>query len=504
VALVSVLAGLTPSPSAEAVPRQAAGAPAWFAAMADGTWTTVSSTATIMSVSPNPSPPGAEGVSAVCNDWTGGCVNQATGEYILPAQGGHNGYYGNEIYALALRDPNPAWKRIWGPTPNSQISTSDFPYNAASTAYGDGSPRPAHGWFSNLCSSDGRIWITMVDACPSGQWTTECYSIARGNLAAGWTYHGRLWPTVPGGSPGSTFGYQSGPGAYDPVANKIWRGADFATQDGVASLDVSAAVAAGQQPTSGPQAPGGTIYNAYLPGTTFSGAWSVVAYDLSPRSWIVGAVSLGELWIMDLENSPGTFVKVQTAGSPTGWTTGVKAVYHKQSRSILVGGYEYGASLRRLSISGSNPLTSTYTWSDVPPDPTNAVVPAPAQNGTWNKLQMIEDMGNGQSAICLVTSAAGPTYVYKVPGAAGSPAPPPTPPPPPPPAPGPSPAPGGAPSSGSGSGGHHACGCGSITPGDASRATMWTALAVLGLSILPRRELLRFPRCFQVEERRGP
>ncbi len=45
------------------------------------------------------------------NDWTGGCSDQIRGEYLLPAQGGHNGYYGNEIYAIALRaDKNG---RIW-------------------------------------------------------------------------------------------------------------------------------------------------------------------------------------------------------------------------------------------------------------------------------------------------------------------------------------------------------------------------------------------------------
>jgi hypothetical protein len=389
-------------------------APAWFTAMKDNTWKAVASTGTIASMAPSPTPPGVEGVAAVCNDWTGACANQTTGEYILPAQGGHNGYYGNEIYALALRDATPAWKRIWGPTPNAQIITVDFASNSPYTAYGDGSPRPTHGWFSNLCSSDGNIWVTLVDANPSGKWTTECYSIDRGNLAAGWIYHGRIWPSVPGGAPGSSFGYQSGPGAYDPVGNKIWRGGDFSTDSGIASFDVSTAVTAGAQAHWGHQVPGGKIYS--LAQTAFSNAWSVVTDDLSPRCWIVGSPSSSQLWIMELENNPGTFIKKSATGSPSGWTSGVGAAYHRQSRSILVGGYEFGANIRQLSISGTNPLTSTYTWSNLPLDASNSVTPQAGMNGTLSKFQMINDMGNGQSAICFVTSSSGPTYVYKVPG----------------------------------------------------------------------------------------
>ena len=395
-------------------------APAWFVAMPDRTWATPAVNK-LEDVAPNPLPPGAEGQSAVCNDWTGAVSDQTLGEYMLPAQGGHNGYYGNEIYAIALRAEQPAWQRIWGPTPNAQIQTNDHGYNPPDPSYSDGSPRSIHGWFQQQVDASGRIWLLATGASPSGHWGTSIYSIDRGNLAQGWMKHGRLWPTIPGGAPGSSFGYQSGPSAYDRVANRIWRAADFATEDGVASIDVAQAVAAGQQSSAGPKVPGSTIYPVELGGNPFGNSWSVITTGLSPRSWIVGSSGESRLYVMDLENNPGTFVTRTTSGSPDGWTEGVGAAYHAPSRAILVGGIEYGAKIRKLTLSTDNPLTATYTWSEVSPAAANTIVPAVGGDqyrGTFSKFQMIEDMGNGQAALCFVASVSGPLFVYKLPAGA--------------------------------------------------------------------------------------
>ena len=405
-------------------------APAWFESIEANTWIEIAGGAsfgasyqngsTIRAVSPNPSDypngQGAEGVSAVTNVWTGACTYQIGGEYIIPCQGGHNAYYSNEVYSLALRQAVPTWRRIWGPTPNAQIVRNEYSpsYNPPYTGYEDGAPRTSHGWYSLICTSTGRLITTFQDANPSGTWDTGCYSLDLNKPGLGWTFHGRLWATIPGGQPGSTFAYQSGPGAYDPVSNRFYRAAEGAVSYGAVGVDVATMLAAGgQSKVIGPQVPGSTLYDLYISGGPLADGWSTILDDMSPRCWVIGSPSDGALYIMDLSNPTKGFIKKSTNGSPTGFMGALGATYHKASKSILVGGKEIGNNIRRLSIIGNNPLTATYTWSNV--SISGATPTASTQYaGTFSKFQMIEDMGNGQSAIVMTTSVDGPTYVAKI------------------------------------------------------------------------------------------
>lgn len=406
-------------------------APSWFVNQTDGTWTQIAGGSSmsqgwqrgrrVFDVKPDPLPPGNDGLNAIHNNWTGACANQELGEYYLPAQGGHDGYYGNEIYALRLRDEIPSWERIWGPTPNASIVNSSLGFNAANTSYADGNVRSQHGWFAPQVSNDGRIWQVGAGSygSPGGHWSTTVWSIDRNNLAAGWMYHGRLYTYIPGGAGDSTFSYYSGPVAYDRVANRFWRAADYATQDGVVTFDAAQAVAAGRRDlSSGPAVASIRIYDVPLYGNPLSDAWSVVTDGLTPRCWIVGAPNESMLYIMDLQNKPGEFVTRNVGGTPPpGWGKFMGAVWHGPSRSILVGGTEGAPNVYRLSMSSSNPMSASYSWSRVALGSSNSVTPSPGYqyNGTFGKWQMIEDMGNGQSAIVLMSNVEGPTYVFKVP-----------------------------------------------------------------------------------------
>lgn len=405
-------------------------APAWFENITANSWIEIAGGAnfgasyqngsTIRGVSPKPADypngQGAEGVSAVTNVWTGACTYQSGGEYLLPSQGGHNAYYSNEVYSLALRQAVPTWRRIWGPTPNAQILTSEyFPnYNPPYTGYEDGAPRTSHGWYSLICTAAGRIITTLQDANPSGTWDTGCYSLDVNNPNLGWTFHGRLWTEIPGGQPGSTFAYQSGPGAYDPVSNKFYRAAEGAVGNGAVGVDVSTMLSAGgQSKVTGPQVPGSILYDLYIPGGPLSDGWSVILDDMSPRCWVVGSPTDRALYIMDLSNPTKGFVKKLTTGSPDGFAGALGAAYHKSSKSILVGGKEIGNNIRRLNIVGNNPLTAAYTWTNLPLTGSTPKA-SPQYAGTFSKFQMIEDMGNGQSAVVMATNVDGPTYVAKI------------------------------------------------------------------------------------------
>jgi hypothetical protein len=403
-------------------------APRWFLDAPERVWTEVAAGAArsdlpasqrgtrITDVAPMPAPPGNSGLAAVTGAWTGATTLQRRGEYIIPAQGGHSDYYGNEIYALALRDSTPGWKRIWGPTPNAQISTSEFTRNQAYTAYADGSPRTSHGWYHVQASEqDERIWLPFVNACPSGLWTTETYSIARNDLAVGWTYHGRLWTDV---GLSNDFYIQTGPATYDPATNTLWQAAEGSNiAPFLMKVDVAQAVAAGRQQPQGNQVPGSTGYLGNHAADLSHAGWSAVV----DSKWILGA-SDTEVYVLDLRSPEHGFVKRPTSGSapPNGGQT-MGAVYHPASHALLLGGVRDGdgmdARVWKLSVP-PDLFSGTFTWTTI--SPSGGVTPkAPvnAYRGTWGKWQIIQDMGNGQSALVYATDVTGPTWVLKLPHA---------------------------------------------------------------------------------------
>jgi hypothetical protein len=354
--------------------------------MADRTWATPVAN-TLRSLAPNPAPSGSQ--EAICTAWTGGCVDQDRGEYILPANGGHTDYAGNEVYAVALRKDSPTWVRLTDP---SSASGGTLGGNTKGD-FGDGKMRSVHGWH-RACFGNGRVWYAGMDGMYiTGAWSTACWSFNRGSL--GWTYHGLGLPTLGGNVNG-----EAGCASYDRVGNRVWSSVGAGSNSlgqSIYSIDASSGVVSQHK----------IALQAGRP------RWSALAHDL--RLWILGCGPDGVLELVDLNNPTQTIVKTPT-GSPSGLTDGAGAVYHAPSRAILTWN-SYGANLRKLTIP-SNPLTGSWVWSQVSPSSANSVAPdaAPAQ-GTYSKFNLIEDMGNGQSALVVVNSTSGPVYVYKLPAA---------------------------------------------------------------------------------------
>ena len=383
-------------------------APQWFIDMPDRTWTMPVSNS-IFDVRPNPLPPGAEGVAGVTDNWTGGTADQELGEFILPAQGGHGGYYGNEVYALALREAAPLWRRVWGPSANADILTNN-PGTNTKGDYLDGQPRPVHGWNRPCTTTDGRIFHAGLDGMgsPSGQWSTACWSFDN-RARTGWTYHGLGIPNPP--QPfGSAFSWQAGPGAYDRVTNTVYSAAQYAVGDGTRSAQGGYSVDVGTNVI--------TIHDWVFPGNPFGGAWSAIAHDL--RVWIVGSNTENRLWILNLNDVAAGWIQKTTSGAPSGFVDGVGAVYHQPSSAIICWRDTFGAGIRKLSVP-ADPINGAYVWSEILPAGSNSVVPTPNPRypgRSFSKFQMIEDMGNGQSALVTVNDTqVAATFVYKLPAA---------------------------------------------------------------------------------------
>jgi len=365
------------------------------------------------------------------NAWTGGCAHQTLKEIYLPAQGGHAAYAGNEIYALKLNQAVPAWERIWGPSATGDITETNPGNNAAVVKNADNTPRTMHGWYQCHVDNAGRIWVGQSAPRDDGTGTHQsCYwSIPRGTgstISGSWMFHGRCIVQTADGGPddgtynwGSYIDWQFGPGAYDSVGDRIYRcGAfDISEDPCVKAIPCATAVAAGAAAESGnnmiaslgrwaDQTPGGLI---------FSDGWSAVVTDGDPRCWVVRS-SGGGVHVLDVE-TPGTdFV----ARSPTGTQapTNCGALYVPSHSAIYCFAEELGATVRKLTITGTNPTTASYAWSDLTNASGSATPNATsggAYQGTFGKAQGILDMGNGQAALVICCNTTGATYIYKLP-----------------------------------------------------------------------------------------
>jgi hypothetical protein len=149
---------------------------------------------------------GVEGCSAIVNDWNGGIADTARDRLIVWG-GGHNGYYGNEVYALdlgsqelvRLNDASP-------PHPIEDQCAEELP---------DGTPSSRHTY-------DGLAYIAHADrmfvyggspACTTGGVANDTWTLDLGSLT--WE---RMDPAN-GGNPGQR------PGAvadYDPETELVF------------------------------------------------------------------------------------------------------------------------------------------------------------------------------------------------------------------------------------------------------------------------------------------
>jgi hypothetical protein len=101
---------------------------------------------------------GVEGVSGVIDDWCGGILDSKRNRLIVWG-GGHNGYYGNEVYAFDVGTQQ--WARLTNPTANPTMCTD---------GYSDGTPSSKHTYGTNvyIAQADRMFNCGGCNACPAG------------------------------------------------------------------------------------------------------------------------------------------------------------------------------------------------------------------------------------------------------------------------------------------------------------------------------------------------
>lgn len=189
--------------------------PSWASSIAVGTWARISGLSPSHSLPPTNrisslDPGGANyrgstGQQAVCMSFGGGAFVSSFGTYgsLIQWNGGHNNYYGNEVYAFDMGARS--WSRLTEPYPNTAFGISQG-WWPAHTGHPNGTPSVPHTYDALVGdASRNCMWSMRRQSNNTGsadppsssrfnfstlQWTRGTWGSTAGNFSAGgWTAH---------------------------------------------------------------------------------------------------------------------------------------------------------------------------------------------------------------------------------------------------------------------------------------------------------------------------
>lgn len=149
----------------------------------------------------------------IMSAWCGACYDDSTGDFMLPLQGGHTDYSGNEPYKVNMFAESVAWQMIRPPTGaiGNQVITDDK--QESTGLYADGRLRAVHS-YNYPVAGNGRMFMGGLmgfsTAGNSGkQWAVEISKITgEYNLIADYT--------------SSSMGNNYGGACFDTKRNRIF------------------------------------------------------------------------------------------------------------------------------------------------------------------------------------------------------------------------------------------------------------------------------------------
>ena len=371
-------------------------APSWALSLQEGKWSAVSLN-TVADVDPkkdpniNPNYPnaapwnGIEGVSGVINDWTGGAFATGYGSYgaLIVWGGGHQGYYGNEVYAFDLG--TRMWKRLSDPYPNPQFTslTPDYPLGL----FPDGTPTAAHTYeFVDYHPGSN----SFIDFRGSGD-NLGGYDVSGAYMFSFDSLTWRHGPIDP-----KTHSSSGGWSAYDSSRDVFWVHPGFYTGNAaLAKFDPNVANADGTY-----------------------GAWTDYAFKI-PASYAVAArdpvndviLAAGTLGLVgiDLKNPNGDAITLTTGGSVQS-LSGRSGWDWSPVRQAFI--FWSGAGVYEVKQSGSNWKTAQWMWTNLT-NSGNTVTPDYGVNGVYSRFRLV-DYDEMELAVT-VNSVTGSVYVFRIP-----------------------------------------------------------------------------------------
>lgn len=416
-------------------PTQTAGA--WFLSQSDSSWTAIAAAANQQPGNVQQTPYSVWGGQNGFSSYTCAYVDQRRAEYGCAAGGGHGDGADNATFGLYLRDANPAWRRMTDRTPDTVLTFADCNVPADSRKFLDGRPRAMHN--INMVWGDDRVWFPMMDSVTGGQGgqtdavlSFDRYKLgtARSSLAytganiGPWTF----WGVTNANS--NFFGF--GGGVFDRYGHQI-----IGVANGSGGFGISWQII----PTRGPNI---GVSTAFLDQSIFMEPyWAVCAYDL--RIVVIFDGFNNRVAWLDLNPANAATYNKWTVAPTTGpqynptaggsaFSQGIAGCngsgnYIARNRCIaVVDPISLNGQIYKLQIPTKLDTygrvifdpNATWTWSilsGAAGTPPTGAAAFGGGNTFPSRCKIVEDMGNGQSALVMTGNYNTPTYVYKIPAA---------------------------------------------------------------------------------------
>lgn len=322
-----------------------------------------------------------EGLSGVVEDWTGGAYASNEGPLggLLYFGGGHNGYYGNEVYFFNFA--TLLWERRGDPTDGQTPGDASTFGLDDECRFWDGAPLALHTYESVFYDPlQNRFWLTNVSDAPSGQPGPPdgCFS----SLPAYFDLATSTWADS-SPSPMQTVFSAS---AWDASRNVAWVVDTSASQ--VHRFDPVADT--WQSYTEG-EPLGIDVAAAIAPGAGF-----MVITDTRNADRLMG---------FDLANPDEVWFELTTDGDIEIQENARLGFEWSPELDAFVA-YSEGRSLYLLSVP-DDPRSGTWTWTRIDPD---GVEPDMPVNGPYSKFQYIPEMG----IAFVASSVTGPVFAIRL------------------------------------------------------------------------------------------
>lgn len=374
-------------------------APSWVTSIAPGTWAQVSSN-TLASVDPendstlNPNYPGnapwhaVQGQPSVIDTWNGGAFASGFGEYgsLVMYGGGHDAYYGSEVYAFDLGTRR--WTRLSAP----YKGPFNWPYNQAE--YPDRSAIPPHTYDFVDYHPATNSFVLLKGQTELGPPSNET-AVA---IAHAFDLGAKTWRRSPE-NPGVNI-YSGGFSVYDSKRDVFW------VEGGSGSTNF---LKFDPKPRNSDGTFGAwTNYGAKLTMTD-----SVAAYDPINDLFVVTAFRNSEtVYAIDLANPSSSKVALKESGTPPAKASAAGWEWSDARKGFLY--WRSGADVYEFRATGADWKTASWAWAKLTSGSNSTVPQAMSKdNGVYSRFR-IARFSDAEVAL-VVNRIDGPVYAFRIP-----------------------------------------------------------------------------------------